>query len=283
MVPDRGFRTPRDLTIDRAGGVSAPDLAKRLGARPSSGTSWNEASHEYYVLDAPTLSDAEYDRLFRELKQLEARAPGAAHARFAHAAGRRRAGVPAREDRAPRADALARQRLRRRRAAGVGGAQRAHRRARCATPATSPSPKIDGAAVALLYEDGVFVERRDARQRRHRRGRHANLRTIREIPLRLRDGDAPLPQRVEVRGEVYMPFSGFAAMNERRAAAGEPTFANPRNAAAGSLRQLDPRITAGAPAPLLRLPVQLDPGRATSSRSRPRTSCSSSSRRGDSQ
>jgi DNA ligase (NAD+) len=104
-------------------------------------------------------------------------------------------------------------------------------------------PKIDGLAVSLVYEDGVFV--RGATRGDGEIGEDVtqNLRTIKAIPLRV-DGAPPL---LEVRGEVYMPRSAFALLNEQRAAAGEPTFANPRNAAAGSIRQLDPQVAASRP------------------------------------
>src|SRR5690606_3989452 len=118
--------------------------------------------------------------------------------------------------------------------------------------------KVDGAAVSLLYEDGLLV--RGATRGNGTIGEDVthNLRTLRDIPLRLR-ADAPIPARVEIRGEVYLPFSGFAALNERRAQAGEPTFANPRNATAGSLRQLDPRITAKRPLRFFAYQIQPDP------------------------
>ena len=109
-------------------------------------------------------------------------------------------------------------------------------------------PKIDGSAISLLYEDGVFV--RGATRGDGTQGEDVtpNLRTIRSILPRmiLPEGEAP-PRRLEVRGEVYMPLSGFREFNERQVAAGKKPAPNPRNAAAGSLRQLDPRITAERP------------------------------------
>ena len=104
-------------------------------------------------------------------------------------------------------------------------------------------PKIDGLAVALTYEDGVLV--RGATRGDGRVGEDVtrNLRTIGSVPLRIRDA----PGTVEVRGEVYLPIAAFRALNERRAEAGEPTFANPRNSAAGSIRQLDPSLAAERP------------------------------------
>ena len=106
-------------------------------------------------------------------------------------------------------------------------------------------PKIDGSAISLVYEQGAFV--RGATRGDGERGEDVtqNLRTIDAVPLRVRvdDGEAP-PALLEVRGEVYFPLSGFARFNEAQVAAGKKAAPNPRNAAAGSLRQLDPRVTA---------------------------------------
>ncbi len=104
-------------------------------------------------------------------------------------------------------------------------------------------PKIDGLAISLVYEDGVLV--RGATRGNGEIGEDVttNLRTIGAIPLRIEDA----PPLLEVRGEVYMPLVAFAKLNEDRAAAGEPTYANPRNTAAGSIRQLDPQLTASRP------------------------------------
>src|SRR5262245_20209392 len=119
--------------------------------------------------------------------------------------------------------------------------------------------KIDGAAISIRYEEGVLA--RAATRGNGTLGEDitVNLRTLREVPLRLR---GKVPALLEGRGEVYMPFSGFKELNERRAAAGEPTFANPRNSAAGSLRQLDPRVTASRPLRFFGYQVQLDPASA---------------------
>jgi DNA ligase (NAD+) len=105
--------------------------------------------------------------------------------------------------------------------------------------------KIDGAAVSLTYKDGVFVEGTTRGNGIVGEAVTANLRTIRDVPLKLRGAD--VPPVVEIRGEVYMTFSGFERMNEQRIAAGQPVFANPRNSAAGALRQLDPKATAARP------------------------------------
>jgi len=105
--------------------------------------------------------------------------------------------------------------------------------------------KIDGAAVSLTYENGVFS--RGATRGNGSIGEVVteNLRTVRDVPLRLLGN--PPKGKIEIRGEVYMPFDRFERMNEQRVQAGEPVFANPRNAAAGALRQLDPSVTAKRP------------------------------------
>src|ERR687890_576610 len=113
-------------------------------------------------------------------------------------------------------------------------------------PATidyAAEPKIDGLAISLLYEDGVLV--RGATRGDGEVGEDVthNLRTVKAIPLRIEGA----PRLLEVRGEVYLPRSAFARLNEERAAAGESTFANPRNSAAGSIRQLDPAVAAARP------------------------------------
>ena len=108
-------------------------------------------------------------------------------------------------------------------------------------------PKIDGLAISLRYEDGRLAVGATRGNGEIGEDVTANLRTIRTVPLAMSPDAAPLPAVVEVRGEVYLPLQAFAQLNEQRVAAGESTFANPRNAAAGSLRQLDPRVTASRP------------------------------------
>src|SRR5690606_6473766 len=105
-------------------------------------------------------------------------------------------------------------------------------------------PKLDGAAVSILYENGALIRAATRGDGQTGEDITANVRTIRNVPLQLQ-GD--YPKRLEVRGEVFMPTHAFEQYNQKAAAAGEKTFANPRNAAAGSLRQLDSRITARRP------------------------------------
>lgn len=204
-------------------------------------------NYRYFVLDSPEISDAEYDRLFDELKRLEEEQPELA----TPDSPTQRVGAPASE------------RFRKiEHVAPMGSlekvtsdeavlkfAEDVHKRLDSEEPvAFVLEPKIDGSAVSLVYETGIFV--RGATRGDGARGEDvtANLRTIEAIPLRLRlpAGEAP-PPLLEVRGEVYMPLSGFRRFNERLAAEGKPAAPNPRNAAAGSLRQLDPRITAERP------------------------------------
>lgn len=219
----------------------------------------HEANYEYYVLDSPTLSDAEWDRMLRELKEIEAAHPelitpdsptvrvGAEPAtqfqKVQHIAPMYSL------DNAFSADELS---------------AWEERNARIAREVREggyvAELKIDGTAVALRYEQGVLV--RGATRGNGSIGEEItrNIRTIRDIPLRLR-ATADLPDVLEIRGEVYMPLSGFREMNEKRAEAGEPVFANPRNAAAGALRQLDPRLTAQRPLRFFGFQIQLDPDR----------------------
>ena len=129
-------------------------------------------------------------------------------------------------------------------------------------------PKIDGLAISLVYENGVLV--RGATRGNGEVGEDVtqNLRTIGAIPLRVDDA----PPLLEVRGEIYLPLAAFARLNEQRAEAGEPTFANPRNSAAGSIRQLDP--AAGGLAAAVDVVLRRS-GRSTGSSSTPTTSRSS--------
>lgn len=194
----------------------------------------------YYVLDAPTIPDAEYDRLFRELQQLESQYPelltpdsptqrvGAAPlAQFAQI--QHRTPMLSLNNAFADADAVAFDR-RAREALGVDAIQYA------------VEPKFDGLAISLTYENGVLVKGATRGDGYTGEDVSANLRTIKAIPLSLH-GVNP-PRLMEVRGEVLMLKADFAKLNQNQRDKGEKEFANPRNAAAGSLRQLDSRITA---------------------------------------
>ncbi|HVG45848.1 MAG TPA: NAD-dependent DNA ligase LigA, partial [Longimicrobium sp.] len=220
-----------------------PELAARAAELRES---LERASHEYYVLDAPTLSDAEYDRLFHELKRLEEAHP---ELRTADSPTQRVGAEPA--SKLEKTEHLAPM-LSLDNAFGPEELEAWEtRNARIADEVRGAGyvvePKIDGLAIALTYRDGVFVKGATRGNGTIGEDVTRNLRTIRQVPLRLRaDGPAP-PPLMEVRGEVYMSLPGFEKMNQGRAAEGLATFANPRNAAAGALRQLDPAITAARP------------------------------------
>jgi DNA ligase (NAD+) len=205
----------------------------------------HQASYDYYVLDRPALADSEYDKLFRELQTIEREhpelrtddsptqrvgaEPASALAKHTHLVPMISLGNAFTEtELAEWEERIARL---------IGDdARRAGFVAEL---------KIDGAAVSLTYENGVLVTGATRGNGTVGEDVTANLRTLRDIPLRLRGDD--VPRLLEIRGEVYMPFSRFEKMNEERVASGEPVYANPRNSAAGALRQLDPSITAKRP------------------------------------
>ncbi|MEO5816542.1 MAG: NAD-dependent DNA ligase LigA [Gemmatimonadaceae bacterium] len=217
-----------------------------------------QASHDYYSLDRPSLSDAAYDRAFRELQAIEREHPEL-----------RTADSPTMRVGAEPASALAKHthlvpmislgnafddaelgEWESRIARLVGDdAQRA---------GYVTELKIDGTAVSLTYENGVFTTGTTRGNGSVGEDVTANLRTLRDVPLRLRGDD--VPPLLEIRGECYLPFSLFEKLNDERIAAGEPVFANPRNSAAGSLRQLDPANTAKRPLHFFGYTVALPPG-----------------------
>jgi DNA ligase (NAD+) len=231
-----------------AGAARAAELREAL----------ERANHEYYVLDAPTLSDAEYDRLFRELRELEAADPAL---RTPDSPTQRVGAEPASrlektEHIAPMLsldNAFGPDELR------AWETRNARMADEVRTSGYVAEPKIDGLAIALTYEDGVLVKGATRGNGTIGEDVTRNLRTIKEIPLRLRAGGPPPPPRFEIRGEVYMSLAGFEKLNQRRAAEGQATFANPRNSAAGSLRQLDPGVTAGRPLHFFAYAVEAGP------------------------
>ncbi len=213
----------------------------------------DEANYRYFVLDDPEIPDAEYDRLLRELQQLEAEHPewitpdsptqrvgtrpagGFAEVRhalpmlslgngFEHAEG---------TDDATRYPEVA------------DFVRRIEQELGRRDSVYSVEPKFDGLAISLRYEDGLLVQGATRGDGSIGEDVTANVRTVKSIPLRLRGQDVPTV--LEVRGEIILPRAGFEAFNRRALAAGEKRLANPRNGAAGSLRQLDPRISAQRP------------------------------------
>lgn len=196
-------------------------------------------NHRYYVLDAPTISDAGYDRLFKELQRIEREHPGLAstdsptekvggepQTKFAKVIHR----VPMLSIRNE-------------------SAQKFDERCRKALASDdieyAAEPKLDGLAVTLIYESGVLTLGATRGDGTTGENFTENLRTVKNIPSRLKGSGKP--GKVEVRGEVLFPLAGFARLNEQQRRLGEREFVNPRNAAAGSVRQLDPGVTAGRP------------------------------------
>ena len=198
------------------------------------------ANHAYYILDAPEISDAEYDRLFRELQALEAEHPDL-----------QSPDSPTQRVGAPVASALTKLTHRRPMISLANAftteelAAWEERNARILPEVRragyTAEIKIDGAAVSLTYERGRFTVGATRGNGVIGEDITANLRTIADVPLTLKGGG--WPALMEVRGEVYLPYAGFKKVNQARERAGEPLFANPRNAAAGGLRQLDPNLT----------------------------------------
>ncbi|NBV54287.1 MAG: NAD-dependent DNA ligase LigA [Proteobacteria bacterium] len=207
----------------------------------------------YHVLDTPEISDAEYDALFVELERLEREFPALAEAdsptKKVGAAGADKVlarglaqGLQGGRHRVPMlslsnafsAEDVADFGARVMRFLGLG-----------AWPELLVEPKIDGVSLSLTYENGVLVRALTRGDGEEGEDVTANVRTVADIPQRL--GGTGWPASMEVRGEIYMENAAFAALNARQAAAGEKVFANPRNAAAGSLRQLDATITAARP------------------------------------
>jgi len=212
----------------------------------------NYHDYRYYVLDQPEISDAEYDALMRELRELEARhpelvTPDSPTQRVSGQAVTTFEAVQHREPLLSLANAFGEEEF-------MAWYRRASALAERTDFALVCEPKIDGLAVALVYEDGRFVQGATRGNGMVGENVTPNLRTIRSIPLTLHS-DAP--RRFEVRGEVYMTKRGFERLNDERARENEerrargqaelPLFASPRNSAAGSLRQQDPNVTASRP------------------------------------
>jgi DNA ligase (NAD+) len=215
------------------------------------------ASHEYHVLDRPTMSDAEYDKLFRELQDLERTHPAlrtpdsptlrvgatpiSAFPKFTHAVSMLSLANAFNDDEL-RAweDRLVR-------IAGDDVPREGY----------SAELKIDGTAVSLIYLDGVLSTGATRGNGQIGEDVTPNIRTVRDVPLRLR---GTVPTRVSIRGEIYYPFDLFERMNEELVRQGERVFANPRNAASGSLRLLDSSVTATRPLRFFGYGVVAGPG-----------------------
>lgn len=200
-------------------------------------------NYNYYVIDKPTISDAEYDFLFQKLSQFEAQYPEL----ISPDSPTQRVGAPALstfkevQHRTPMLslnnafDEKAVSEFDRRMREGL--------QVEIVTYAVEP--KLDGAAMSLIYENGIFVQAATRGDGTSGEEVTENIRTVRDIPLKL--SGKHLPKRIEVRGEIHMRKADFIRLNEQQQAKGEKVFVNPRNAAAGSLRQLDSKVTAQRP------------------------------------
>ncbi|MGL4829120.1 MAG: NAD-dependent DNA ligase LigA [Vibrio sp.] len=204
----------------------------------------HEHGVRYYVEDAPTIPDAEYDRLMRELLEIEAQHPEliTPDSPSLRVGGRSLDGFESVIHEIPMLsldnafDDAELDSFYRRMTDRISAVQQSH---------FCCEPKLDGLAVSLLYENGVLTRAATRGDGATGENITENVRTIKSIPLRLQGVDFPV--RLEVRGEVFMPKAGFEALNARALQKGEKQFVNPRNAAAGSLRQLDSKITAQRP------------------------------------
>jgi len=198
--------------------------------------------YRYYVLNEPVISDAEYDKLMRRLQELEEKFPDL----VTPDSPTQRVGAPPREEFGTVRHAIPMLSLSnafeenevyefdRRVKKGLNGGR----------PEYVAEPKIDGLAIEIVYEKGVMIVGSTRGDGEVGEDVTENIKTIRSIPLRLREEEIKAPDLIEVRGEVYMSKEEFRKLNQERERKGEPLFANPRNAAAGSLRQLDPKVTA---------------------------------------
>lgn len=217
------------------------DIKSQIAALRNQLERYNE---EYYLADAPTVPDAEYDRVMRELIALERAHPSLLdpNSPSQKVGGAPVSAFPAVEHELPMLsldNVFSDDEL-------TSFEKRIMSRLEQTEAITfCCEPKLDGLAVSLLYENGLLVRGATRGDGTTGEGITENVRTIKAIPLRLKGSD--IPARLEVRGEVFMPLAGFKAMNEAALANGDKVFANPRNAAAGSLRQLDSRITAQRP------------------------------------
>jgi DNA ligase (NAD+) len=203
-------------------------------------------NYQYHVLDNPQISDAEYDRLFRRLVELEQEYPDLA---LADSPTRKVGAAPLTSFKTVQhtlpmlslSNATDREEM-------EEFQERIQRFLK--TPATIEyvaEPKIDGVAVELIYEGGRFSLGSTRGDGMNGEDITLNLKTIRSVPMMLRDDKRAVPERLEVRGEVFLSRAAFQKMNRQREEDGQPLFANPRNAAAGSLKQLDSTITARRP------------------------------------
>ena len=262
--PDGGpLRRARPRRRDRRGHRSLSVASQPGGAVPEQAVARVEevraliAHHNvlYHQLDSPEIPDAEYDLLVRELRELEERYPPLATADSpTNAVGAAPSGlfqeVRHRVPMMSLDNAFDEAELR----AWAERLRRQDPELDLDTLAFSCEPKVDGVAMSLTYERGRFVQAATRGDGVTGEDVTANVATVKDVPKELAKAGGPYPELLEVRGEIYMPVAEFEAMNKRQADAGERLFVNPRNSAAGALRQKDPRVTATRPLLLLGVP-----------------------------
>jgi DNA ligase (NAD+) len=233
--------TPAQPSSDAAPQASEPQASEGQRAEALR-RALNHHNYRYYVLDDPEIPDAEYDRLMRELQAIErahpelltpdsptqrvGAAPLTAFGEIAHRMAMLSLNNALDETEMREFDRRVRQ--------GLGVDQVVY----------SAEPKLDGLAISLVYEHGLLAVAATRGDGYRGEDVSAQVRTIQAVPLRLRDDAAAVPALLEVRGEVFLTHASFDAINAKARVSGGKVFANPRNAAAGSLRQLDPRVTA---------------------------------------
>ncbi len=234
---------------DAGAGSGGTDVPKKASARAEELRRQIIHNNELYnVLDAPEIPDSEYDLLVVELRQLEADYPSLATPDSpTHTVGAAPSGlfqeVRHRVPMMSLDNAFSEDELR-------AWGERLRRQAPdldLDTLAFSCEPKVDGVAMSLTYEKGRFVQAATRGDGVAGEDVTANIATVKDVPKELAKAGGPYPDVLEVRGEIYMPVAEFEAMNKRQAEMGERLFVNPRNSAAGALRQKDPGITAQRP------------------------------------
>ncbi|WP_422770987.1 NAD-dependent DNA ligase LigA [Plantactinospora sp. WMMC1484] len=235
---------PQQVSREQEAAAGEEPTAEARDRHAELSTEITDHQYRYYVLDAPIVSDAEFDALLRELEALEARYPAL---RTPESPTQRVGGtfstlftpVPHIERMMSLDNAFTREQL-------TAWVQRVERDAGEAVDFLCEL-KVDGLAINLTYERGRLVRAATRGDTRIGEDVTANVRTLKEVPERLADGTGAVPELLEVRGEIYFPVAAFADLNAGLVEQGKAPFANPRNAAAGSLRQKDPRITASRP------------------------------------
>lgn len=216
--------------------VEAEELRRRI----------NHHNYRYYVLDSPDIPDAEYDRLMRRLQEIEAEFPEL----LTPDSPTQKIGAKPLEKFESVRRSIPMMSLAN--ALNAGEMKDFDRRLRTLVPENSAIEylvelKLDGLAIEIVYENGILVLAATRGDGTTGENVTNNVKTIKAVPLRLREGSIPHPKRLEVRGEVIIYKEAFRKLNRERIEAGEPEFANPRNAAAGAIRQLDPAVTASRP------------------------------------